>query len=778
LTALTVPPSRKVGERKVLVVAVALALAATSLVIDHSGAKAVTGAITEYPITTSASQPTIITTGPDGNLWFVEEAADKVAKMTTAGVVTEYDVPTASAEPYSIVAGPDGNLWITEIGVGKIARVTTAGVFTEFATPTAGSAPAVITVGPDGNLWFTDETGNKVDKATTAGAIVEYTIPTTFSAPLGITAGPDGKLWFVESNPGKVAKVTTSGAFTEYQSPVSGVFSAQFITAGPDGNLWFNEEGANKVAKVTTAGVFTEYPITTAASGTSFITTGPDGNLWFTESNADKIGTITTAGAVTEYAVPTASSTPAGITTGPDNNLWFVEFDGNNVGKILDAPPSCTAGAVPALTSAVSTQQYSLAGSNGTSWAELGADNLRLYCAATATQQTLLTANADLFTANAGFNQDIGIFVSHNGGTDQLLAWKESGGFAGTFSPNAASAQVVYTMTSGDSYVFKLKWKTNKPAAGATIYAGAGNGPYSPTSLVAQTFPTATPPNFNSSTVQYTLANSNGSTWQNVDATNLFSTITPAAGASAVLTANVDLFTGKAGFNQDIGIFVSDNAGPDTLVTWKESGGFAGTFSPNAAFLKAIYPVVASHTYVFKLKWKTNKPAAGATIYAGAGNSPYSPTSIRVSLFTGDTFSTSSTIQYHLTGSNGATWQPIDAATNDTVLQGVNTNSVIGANVDLFTGNAGYNQDIAIFVSDNGGADVLLAWKESGGFAGTFSPNAAFVQTTLQMTAGHTYVFTLKWKTNKPAAAATIYAAAGGPAPYSNTWLTVEPTDY
>src|SRR6266851_9537730 len=90
---------------RLLVVVLAVAPAASSLVFNHSAAKAVTGAITEYPITTAASQPTLITTGSDGNLWFVEEGANKVAKMTTAGVVTEYDVPTASAQPYSIVAG-------------------------------------------------------------------------------------------------------------------------------------------------------------------------------------------------------------------------------------------------------------------------------------------------------------------------------------------------------------------------------------------------------------------------------------------------------------------------------------------------------------------------------------------------------------------------------------------------------------------------------------------------------------------------------------------------
>jgi hypothetical protein len=31
-------------------------------------------------------------------------------------------------------------------------------------------------------------------------------------------------------------------------------------------------------------------------------------------------------------------------------------------------------------------------------------------------------------------------------------------------------------LTAGHTYVFKLEWKTNKPASGVTIYAGAGSG--------------------------------------------------------------------------------------------------------------------------------------------------------------------------------------------------------------------------------------------------------------------------------------------------------------
>jgi hypothetical protein len=339
-------------------------------------------------------------------------------------------------------------------------------------------------------------------------------------------------------------------------------------------------------------------------------------------------------------------------------------------------------------------------------------------------------------------------------------------------------------MVAGHSYVFKLKWKTNKPAPGVTIYAAAGPGPYpwSNTSLVAEYFASGVVPAFSSSINQYNLPNSDGATWVPLDAA-LNTTVVAAANGTIVLGGNVDLFTGQAGFNQDVAIFVQDNTAADALVAWKESGGFAGVFSPNAAFVKATFPAVATHTYIFKLKWKANKNASGATIYAaaGPGPSPWSQTSLVaqfVPTSANTVFTSASLNQYNLPNSDGVTWQEMDIALRVTVTPGANTDSIVGANVDLFTGQAGFNQDVAIFVSDNGGLDQLLVWKESGGFAGVFSPNAAAAQATYLMTLGHTYVFKLKWKANKNASGATIYAAAGpGPFPWSNTRLIVEETN-
>ena len=81
-----------------------------------------------------------------------------------------------------------------------------------------------------------------------------------------------------------------------------------------------------------------------------------------------------------------------------------------------------------------------------------------------------------------------------------------------------------------------------------------------------------------------------------------------------------------------------------------------------------------------------------------------------------------------------------------------------------------------VFISGGAyGTGTLVAWKESGGFAGTFSPNAAYVQTVIPLAAASTYTITLKWKANK-ATTGTIYAAAGSTGNFSPTRVTAQQT--
>jgi hypothetical protein len=491
------------------------------------------------------------------------------------------------------------------------------------------------------------------------------------------------------------------------------------------------------------------------------------------DSSGDKVGT--------PQPVSSASTTTATITGLTNGTPYFFSVAAvNSVGTGTPAESNSVtpvANTAPPGTTAVSTHQYFLPNSDGVTWQVMDESNLAFTMTPSSGENVLLSANSDLWTVDPGYNQDLGILVTPSGGSSVLAAWKESGGFAGTYSPNAAFVETVYAMAGGTTYTVQVVWKTNKAAIGKTIAAGAGAGPiFSPTRLTADVLPAGAQTAV--STQQYTLPNSNGSSWAAMDATNLKVTLSGAAGEDAVVSGNSDLWTQDAGYNQDLGIFVSVNGGTATLVAWKESGGFAGTFSPNAAYVQTVYPMTAGDTYVFSLEWKTNIPASGTIIDAGAGTSPtFSPTRLTAYEEAAASVATAvSTQQYLLPNSDGSTWAPMDATNLVLTVTGSAETVLVSGNADLWTQNARYNQDLGIFVSVDGGTATLLAWKESGGFAGTYSPNAAYVQTVYTMSSGHAYVFSLEWKTNIPALGATIEAAAGGgPTVFSPTRLTVVP---
>ena len=286
--------------------------------------------------------------------------------------------------------------------------------------------------------------------------------------------------------------------------------------------------------------------------------------------------------------------------------------------------------------SASTNSQYLLNGNDGTTWKDMdgnGGLTIANYTPSV-TGSALLSANADLWTATGGVNQDIGIFVSGGAfGSGQIVGWKESGGFAGTLSPNAAYAQSVIQLVSGTPYTIKVQWKANKSTPG-TIFAAAGNaGGYSPTRLTLRLFPGGTGLQDASANAQYFKAGSTGNDWTPMDSTNLKLAVIPAATSLYVLSANADLWTATAGVNQDMGIFISGGAyGSGVLVAWKESGGFAGTFSPNAAFVQTVLPLAMGVTYTITLEWKANK-STGGVIYAAAGGAGnYSPTRLTAQL--------------------------------------------------------------------------------------------------------------------------------------------------
>jgi virginiamycin B lyase len=291
----------------------------------------------QFPLPGNAD-PETITTGPDGNLWFVAGNVNNadpsyVGRMTTSGVLSTFPISYApNGASDGIATGPDGNLWFTE--GPNVARITPGGTLTEFSM--GGRAlPAGITVGPDDNLWVADyNAGGAVHQISTAGAVLQTFTPfgATNSVPFGITTGPDGALWMTQfalaqGGPNYIGRMTTSGSYTNFSIPAQ----PDDIVQGSDGNLWFGESFGSNFDRMTTSGVDTPFFIAEDASVYG-IAVAPDGSFWVAEL-AGTLAHISISGTIIATYYIGATQGVTSVCVGPDGNIWFTEQSGE-IGKL------------------------------------------------------------------------------------------------------------------------------------------------------------------------------------------------------------------------------------------------------------------------------------------------------------------------------------------------------------------------------------------------------------------------------------------------------------
>jgi hypothetical protein len=268
-----------------------------------------------------------IADGPDGNIWFTEPGALKVGHIKPSepeAGVTEISVPGMPAEPTFkslITAGPDGNLWVS-LGSGGIARITPAGAVTEYPTSTtgfnAGADVCSVTAGPDGNVWFGDcGTTKAVGKITPAGVITEFTVvgDAALNQPVSIVLGSDNRLWFPANNAAdeRLGAITTAGVVSYYKTPTTPeAISLGSLTAGPDGNLWAAEAmGINETQKATIKGEDGTYKLGFEGQETGWTGTGNITNEGTATQKKTITGVSTLTGKIAKGELITGAGIPA-----------------------------------------------------------------------------------------------------------------------------------------------------------------------------------------------------------------------------------------------------------------------------------------------------------------------------------------------------------------------------------------------------------------------------------------------------------------------------------
>src|SRR5207247_8253034 len=80
---------------------------------------------TEYPLPHDGSGPHTPIQGPDGMIWFTEQAGNRIGRLDPAtGRIAEYDVPTPRANAYGIIGSrQEMAVYFAELEGHKLGRV-------------------------------------------------------------------------------------------------------------------------------------------------------------------------------------------------------------------------------------------------------------------------------------------------------------------------------------------------------------------------------------------------------------------------------------------------------------------------------------------------------------------------------------------------------------------------------------------------------------------------------------------------------------------------------
>ena len=341
-----------------------------------------TGTITEYTDTGNPGMtPGLLALGPDGNLWIDEGTNNVIAKVTPSGVFTDYAAPSATSIG-GIANGADGYLWFVEDGADKVARIRASdGHIDEFGPFPGESGFGDIAHGADGRIWVDEREHSKLLRLHASG-VLQAVFTVANDAWNGI-AGPDGNVWFINGFADAVTRVDTATGFEDFPIPCTSGEGGLTVEALPDGsvwgalqtstssdtqmvhfqmpdlvphffdsgtngselgnwghslavdssgNLWYPDAASNSIVEMT-GDLVHSYAIPTPSCDPWSVALGSDGNIWFTELFGAKIGRLTSQGAVSEFGIP-GNSAPLAIVAGPDGNLWFTDRSGPSVGRL------------------------------------------------------------------------------------------------------------------------------------------------------------------------------------------------------------------------------------------------------------------------------------------------------------------------------------------------------------------------------------------------------------------------------------------------------------
>ena len=271
-----------------------------------------------------------------GDIWFAIGANDVLGHLDRHGrpvlcklpVVKPSTTSSVAFQPSSVSPGPDGSVWFTDASDDSIGIVGADGRLRHIALPIPGY-PSDSVADRTGNLWFAQApfgTGmSRILRLTRQGRLTMYPIAGDGGAPIRLTADTDGSIWFLRGASGLIWNLDPSGTLSTF--PI-GIDYISNIAADPRSGIWYlSTEFA--IGHLDADGTTLNYPGADPASGYVQDGLGADraGAVWLSAGAArpdsrSLMVRITPDGSLTNFPLPLGSTLGKPV-QGADGAMWF-----------------------------------------------------------------------------------------------------------------------------------------------------------------------------------------------------------------------------------------------------------------------------------------------------------------------------------------------------------------------------------------------------------------------------------------------------------------------
>jgi virginiamycin B lyase len=283
----------------------------------------------------------------DGKLWIPDMGSvNTIGELDpNTGAIQEFTAPNKfPAGIHSAVEGPDGSVWFSEQAANKVGRWDPkTKLITEYQDTYQkgmegledGGSKHTVRVDANGRVWGTAVFNHLAVYDSKSNEFSHF--PDVFS-PYGIELDKNGNAWFAEFYPkGEIGMVDAKTyKVTKWDPPTKGGWPRR-IEIDSDGTVWFAEYKGGKIGHFDPkTQTFKEFTLPGPSATPYALGIDRNHNIWYSSDEMDVIGRLNpNTGKVTEYPYAHSENMMKEFFLDAQGRMWYGSGPNNKVGYFV-----------------------------------------------------------------------------------------------------------------------------------------------------------------------------------------------------------------------------------------------------------------------------------------------------------------------------------------------------------------------------------------------------------------------------------------------------------